>query len=427
MRATMIIDRLPPQMRTVLAGLGAYASAEAATRIVRLVVILIVARQVDAAMLGLAALALSMFEIVRVLANAGIGQRIVAANEGELAQICNTAHRLFWSWCSVVALVQLSVAGVLWLGFDNREAAMMLAALAVVYPIMPPGLVQVFLLMRDQRLGTTARIAATQTMLDHGLTLLLVLAWPSAWAIVLPKILTAPVWTILCHRAMHWAPTPASGYAPIGAFRRLAPAVLASEFIAAARMQADKLIIGALFGVETLGLYYFAFNAGLGITQSFVSAFGIVAFPQLCRAGSPFERRRQLRQVLIVGGAIFGPVVILQGLLAPIYVPLVFGETWRAAAPYVALLSLAALPLLTAAALGAYYRASDEAPREAVLGAAATLASLAALTVAASISLAAACAAFAAALALVFFPAALVVCVGQRSTAISVKAKEYLS
>ncbi|MXP26049.1 oligosaccharide flippase family protein [Altererythrobacter indicus] len=402
-----LIQYLPERARPVLSGLAAYGSAEAATRIVRIGTILVIARRTDPALLGTAAAALSLFELIRVLTNAGIGQRIIAACDEELDALCNTAYRLFWGICGAVALIQLCVAGGLYWLTDQNEAAAMLAMLSAVYILMPPGLVQVFLLMRAGRLAATARINATQTMCDHVLTLSLVLIWPSAWAIVLPKLLTAPVWALLARRAMHWAPVPAAGYASWRAFHVFGFAILGSELLGALRLQADKLIIGSMLGVEALGIYYFAFNAGLGITQSLVSAFGTVVFPQLCRARDGQDQAKHLREAFSLGLLLLCPIVAAQGLLAPLYVPLLFGEEWVPAAPYLVLLCLASLPLLCASAIGAAYRAQSLPGRETSLSALATLAGLTGLSAGATQSMALACAGYSAGLALVLIPAML--------------------
>ena len=51
------------------------------------------------------------------------------------------------------------------------------------------------------------------------------------------------------------------------------------EVVKALRLQADKLVVGALLGAEALGVYFFAFNAGLGLANSFAAAFSIVLLP----------------------------------------------------------------------------------------------------------------------------------------------------
>ena len=291
---TRIHHLLGPDLAGLLTGLAAYASADMAARAVRMVAVVVIARRIDAAMLGEAALALTCFELVRVLASVGIGQRIIASDEAELGAICNTARALFGRWCAGVAGVQLAVAAVLWLAFAKPEVAMMVALLSGVYLMMPAGLVQVYLLQRAGRLGVTARTQAAQTMTDHALTMLLALVWPSAWAIVLPKLMTVPIWVGLNRRALHWRADPAHGHAPVAGFVRFGWGVLGTELVGAARLQADKLIIGVLLGVQALGTWYFAFNAGLGITTAFVTAFSTALFPYLCKAAGPGGARAPL-------------------------------------------------------------------------------------------------------------------------------------
>lgn len=394
----------PAGLVTLVRGFAGFASAELANRIVRLGAILIIARHTDAELLGTAALALSLFELTRVLTQAGIGQRIVAADDAELAAICERAYKLFWACCAGVALIQLIVAAILLAAFAMTEAAAMLAVLSGVYFFMPAGLVQIFLLMRDERLTTCAGIGATQAILDHVLTAALIIFWPSAWALVLPKLLTAPVWTMLARRARPWL---RDGVAPaaVGEFRAYCGGVLASELMAALRLNADKLVISAMLGVQALGTYYFAFGAGLGIAQSLVTAFGTVLFASLCRAEGE-DRRRRLHTALLIGLAILAPIVAAQVFLAPIYVPIVFGPNWAPAAPYLALLSCAAIPLFLVNGLGAAYRADRKAGRDAGLASMATLGALGGLAIGATHSLAAACAGYSIGLALVVLPAA---------------------
>jgi O-antigen/teichoic acid export membrane protein len=395
----------------LLRGLAAYGSAELVVRITRILTVIVIARRLSPEMMGAAALALSLFELVRVLANAGIGQRIIAAPDALLASTCNSAHRLFWILCPIISALQLALAAAL--AASQPAAAAMLALLSLVYLTMPAGLVQVFLLMREGRLTTTARIGATQTLADHLLTLVLVLAWPDpatiAFAIVLPKLLTTPIWLAGVRQARPWARDPAAGFVPLAGFVRFGAGVLVTEIAGAARAQIDKLIIGAMLGVKALGIWYFAFNAGLGITTSFVGAFGTVLFPWLCKAADRNARALRYRHGILIGLAVFLPMTLAQVLLAPIYVPLLFGSQWTDAAPLVALLGLAALPMVAAAATTAWLRADGATNLDAAISTSATIAALAGLTLAAPHGLAAAATAYVAGLALVLVPATIAV------------------
>ena len=176
--------------------------------------------------------------------------------------------------------------------------------------------------------------------------------------------------------------------------------------LSALRLNADKLVVGALFGTEVLGIYYFAFNAGLGITQSFVAACNLVVFPHLAKTAAS-EGAAEFRKAFATGLAMLAPVVAAQALLAPFYVPLVFGETWIPAVPYIALLSLAALPLYAGSLVGAALRVESRPQHETLLTAAGSAAALTGLAAGAPFGLAAACLGYGAGLALIFLPAAI--------------------
>lgn len=395
----------PKDWHPFLKGVLAYGSAEAFTRVVRVCAILVIARQISPAMLGTAALALSIFELIRVLTSVGIGQRIIVANDDEVGAISQTAHRLFWAVCSAVMVLQLIIAALAWMVWAAHQAALMLAVLSLVYLFMPAGLVPIFRAMRLQKMRATARVAALQNGADCVLTLILVIVWPSAWAIVLPKLLTAPIWLVLARRTFTWRADPSITPAPISAFNAFGYAILGSEILVAARLHADKLLVGALLGPEALGLYYFAFNAGLGITQSFVAACNIVLFPHLAQQAS--ERLdHEFRSSFFMGLAFLLPLVAAQALLAPYYVPVVFGPNWTEAAPFLAILSGAALPLYAGSLLGARYRAIGKPFAETSLMALATAAALLGLALGAQIGLAAACTGFAAGLGTVLLTSA---------------------
>ena len=402
------LDRfLHADIGQLVRGLAAYGGAEMVTRVVRVGTIIVIARQVSPAIMGTVALALSLFELIRVLTNAGIGQRIIAAQEQDLDATCNQASRLFWLWCGGVALFQLSVSGILYFHFAMDDIAMMLAVLSGVYVVMPGGLVQVFLLMREGRMATTARISATQTLTDHVLTLILVLIWPSAWAIVLPKLLTSPLWLGLVRRARAWRPNPAAGLMPVSHFREFGTGVLIAELVNVGRQQLDKLVVGAVFGAKALGLYYFAFNAGLGITTSFVSALGTVLFPYICGGKDYAARLLRCRHGMLLALCVFSPVLAAQIGLAHVYVPIVFGPQWAVGAPLVSILGIGAVPMVLAAIATAWLRVEGRTAVDAAVSTAASAAALTGLALGASFGLTAAAAGYVSGLGVILIPASI--------------------
>ena len=161
-----------------------------------------------------------------------------------------------------------------------------------------------------------------------------------------------------------------------------------------------------MLGTEALGIYYFAFNAGLGITQSFVAACNLVVFPHLAKAHAG-NALGELRKAFATGLALLAPVVAAQALLAPLYVPIVFGDNWIAATPFIVTLSCAALPLYAGSIVGAAYRASGRPQAETLLTGFASAAALGGLALGAGASLEFACLGYGFGLAAVFLPAAI--------------------
>ena len=68
----------------MIKGLAAFGAAELAVRLVRLLAVIIIARQLAPEIVGVAALTLTAFELIRVLANIGVGQQIIASDADQL-------------------------------------------------------------------------------------------------------------------------------------------------------------------------------------------------------------------------------------------------------------------------------------------------------------------------------------------------------
>lgn len=353
----LLLDRIGPFARHLLA----YAASEAAAKASRLLVVVAVARTMDAAAIGLAAGAMAAADILKALTENGAVQRIIAARQDELAANCATARRIFWAWCLGLFVLQTGIGAVLWAAGGGAMLFALIFVLACEYLFMPAGLVQVALAMREGKLRQTAAISAGQVVGANLMAVLMALVWPGALALVLPRLLSAPIWLIAVRRLRPWTVDPVQGLAPLRPFVSFGWAVLGVEIVKAARLQADKLVIGALMGAEVLGLYFMAFNAGLGLASSFAMAFSSVLFPHLCAAE---DRSVALRNGLLLAIGLITPAVILQSLAAPIYVPVLFGDRWQDLSQVVSILCLAAIPGVVWAAAAQWLRAEGRPQAE---------------------------------------------------------------
>lgn len=359
------------QTRSFARNLAAYCLSEVAAKASRLIVVVAVARTMDVAAIGVAAGAIAAADILKALTENGVGQRIIAARDEDLDATCVRAHQIFWAWCLGLFALQIAAGALVWSLTGDALLFALIAILAGEYLFMPAGLVNCALAMRAGKMRQTAAIAGGQVVGANVATAVLALIAPGPMALVLPRLLAAPIWLIAMRRLQPWTRPATVAAAPLRPFVRYGWAVLGVELVKVLRLQADKVVIGLLMGPEALGLYFMAFNAGLGLSNSFAQAFSVALFPHLCTAT---DRARELRRALVMTCAVIGPAVVLQALAAPIYVPILFGAGWDGLSEVVSILCLAAIPGVIWSAAAQWLRADNRPQREFAVTAAITAA-----------------------------------------------------
>lgn len=124
----------------VLRGVGWLGLAEMIARISRLATAVIVARLLTPIDLGVAAIAITCFEMARAFAGSGLGHMVVRATAERLVATSAAASRAAWQVCMALALVQ-GVAGALIAAHTGRlDLLFMVGCLAGVFLLMPLGL-----------------------------------------------------------------------------------------------------------------------------------------------------------------------------------------------------------------------------------------------------------------------------------------------
>ena len=320
-----------------------YGMSEMAQRVTRLATTVLLARTMSAVDLGIAAMAITCFEVMRVVANSGIAQAVIRATDARLAGTCVTAYRLFWAVCIALTAAQLAVGAGIGAWTGHWDVMAMIACLGGVYLMMPMGIIQCCLIQRSSRHGTMAAVGATQAVTDNLLTIGLALAGFGAWAIVLPKLLTCPIWVAGMRRGQVWTPDRSAIAVPQSEIVRFALPVLGAEMVTTLRLQLDKMMVGAMLGIEALGIYYFIFNAGIGLTLALTGVLSNSLYPHFASvADAPRTLLERLDRSLLTTSLPIAGVVVLQAAMAQVYVPLLFGAQWTAYAWMVGVLCLSA-------------------------------------------------------------------------------------
>ena len=147
----------------LLRGFGLLGLGEFVVRATRVLTAIALARMLDPVDLGIAATAITCFELVRILANNGLGQMVIRAAPAELDATCNTAEWLIWQICIAMTVLQVAAGAVIAHMASEPRLFAMIACLAAVYLTMPPGMVQSWLLRRE---GAKAFLDLRQSMTD---------------------------------------------------------------------------------------------------------------------------------------------------------------------------------------------------------------------------------------------------------------------
>ncbi|MBL4629762.1 MAG: oligosaccharide flippase family protein [Paraglaciecola sp.] len=319
--------------------------SEVAAKISRLAVILALAANLSAIEYGTVMLALACHEIFKLILRSGAGAQIIQCSNKQLSKYVQNGAILQWLICIVLAATQAGLAIPLADFYNNSDLIPLIALMAVVYLFYPLVSIQVFLVQRQGNMRyfsiRNALCIASENIsiavfanLDCGIM-----------SVVYGKWVFASLWIVL----FYFAPVQRFGFGfdvkTLISLIKTSGKLLSSELVRALRMQLDMLIGARLLSPELFGLYSLAKSAGVGLSQSINNAFNTALYPYLCdkhRAGK-LASHMPFVYIFTCGVA---ALFLIQAMLVPIYVPLLFEQTWQQNHTVVILLCIAALPAI---------------------------------------------------------------------------------
>jgi len=332
---------------TFARNLGSMGSAQLAIRVSRLLATVLLSRLLIPKDYGLAAVVLTVYEFIALFTRNGISAKVVQASAEDVPVVAMTAYRMTWILCLGLMALQVLVAWPVAQFYGDTHIALPIAAMGIIYLATPLSNIQAAFQQREGRLGRIALAGAVQVIVDNILTALFAILGFGLWAIILPKILVAPIWIAFVRFGHAWrplrlpSPSRFHGWRDIARFSR---SVMGVEMLTTFQGNIDNLLVGYFLGLHALGIYYFAFNGGLGITLGLISASGVAVYPHLCQVrenkfelANRFLKTRRALTITMV------PLIFMQAAFAPLYVPLVFGQKWVEAIPVLSLICLSAL------------------------------------------------------------------------------------
>lgn len=344
------VSLLVPKLKQKLSNpfvrnVGWLGLSEMTLRVLRLGVVVVLARHLNAQDYGLAAIVLSVNEFARVFMDVGCSAKLIQAEESEVSSLANSVYWLNWTLLSCLFVVQcLAAFPIAWF-YNNNQLIWPICVAALPNLINPLGSVQLALIQRENRLKN---LAITNTVFNGtSFTLSAVFAFLGfgMWSIVLPGVVATPIGIYLFRRFHPWRATSRFTTQHWGTIFSFGKNILGVQLLRVLRNNLDYLVVGRLIGIQELGIYFFGFNAGLGISLSVINALNSAILPHLCSARADWSNfRKSYLSSLKVIALVIVSLVTLQTTLAPWYVPLVFGQKWVVAIPILILICLSAIP-----------------------------------------------------------------------------------
>ena len=326
---------------------GALVGGEALSRVFRLALVVFIARLLSPYDYGLAAIVLTIREFANVFTmRGGIAGKLIQADAEDLPVFINTAYWLNWIFSVGLFLLQCAIAYPLARFYGDSALVWPIIVVATAYLTIPFYAIQMALLERENKLQVAAGASTLDNMISNVVTLALAFAGWGVWAMVLPSVIVGPVVHVIFARRYHsWRPKERFSLHRWREIMTFGGQLVGGQLLDRVRSYLDYLLVGKFLGVEVLGVYYFAFNSGLGISLSIIEKFAWAQFPYICEAKNNLVvfKKRYFSSIKMIAYIIV-PLVALQASLAPFYVPIVFGSQWIEAIPVLVLICLSAIP-----------------------------------------------------------------------------------
>lgn len=230
--------------------------------------------------------------------------------------------------------------------FQEPRVLPLLRTMAFVFLIAPWGSQFEVLLQKElsfrklAQCEIAASLGATFTAIScaaYGLG-----AWSLVWGFLAAALLKTTLLVVIgipkFRPTLRFRRTDIAGFLGFGAFQ------MGERSINYLAERLDQVLIGALLGTQALGLYSFALYLTAQPIARINPILTRVAFPLFARLQQDTERlKRAYMRLIGLVAMVNAPLLIGLAAVAPVAVPLIFGDKWLPAVPLVQILSVVSL------------------------------------------------------------------------------------
>ncbi|WP_075187222.1 oligosaccharide flippase family protein [Teredinibacter haidensis] len=339
---------------------------EAVAKVSRLITVIAMAACLSPEIFGIACLALACHELIRIFSRAGAGAVVIQCGHAELSETAGNASLLQWCVCVALTLLQFLAAESIADFYQQQELKPLLQIMAITYLCYPIVAVKVFMLQRENRFRYFSLANAVTVSVDNLSIAVFLLLDQGVFSVAYAKIITAVCWVVIFGVASVKTYAPAFKASLFFPLAKTSSHIFAAEGLRVLRAQLDVLIAARLLDPLAFGYYSFAKNAGVGLSQSIITAYISGLYPYVCEQLRRGMGPQVLRKSLTFAAAI-SLVFVAQSLLAPVYIALLFPQKWESSAALVSILCITGVSAIFTDTFSVFLRARRETLREVFL------------------------------------------------------------
>jgi polysaccharide transporter, PST family len=317
--------------------------AQIAKVLVQFASVIVLSRLLSPPDFGLLAMVAPLYGLALIFQDLGLGHATVQSAEVTPAE----SNAVFWlniavSLCLAVPLIfGASIVG--WFYNDDRVIALT-RAFAVIIVIVALGAQHSALLNRSMRFQFLAAVDTFSVLAGFLGAVLLAAVFHTYWALFASYAINASVNVIGAWIGAGFVPGLPRWESSAQRMVRLGAGITSFHFFNFVAHNLDNVLIGRVWGDAALGLYDRAYKFLLFPLVQINLPLARVMLPALARLREDEARYRSVylrtvNQLLLVTQ----PGIVFAIATADIFVPILLGQEWRAAAPIFQLMGIAAL------------------------------------------------------------------------------------
>lgn len=302
-----------------------------ATKMLNLVAIVVLARLLSPAELGLMAFCMVVMAYFEILSRFGLGAALISAGSDaeEVADTADAVFALSVAFACVMAAILFALGPVIADAFDQPGIAPMLRVLSVAMLIEALGTVNNALLQKRLKFRLKVIPDGARGLVKGVVSIALALAGFGVWSLVYGYIAGAIAFCVVLHVVQPWLPRRPPGRDRIRRLLGFGGHLLGAESINMLNRTMSPLLIGSLLGAAALGIYNMAYRIPELAIKSFSLVAGTVAHPIMAEMQDDEEALRRYFYGCLCYFALFTfPGGAAVATLTPPLVTVLFTPAW---------------------------------------------------------------------------------------------------